>query len=283
MSARVGQHARYNPATFPDAAALQALINGGEKLIILGAGTYLLNAGLTIPAGVTLVGDGSEATILDYNDAAPLTTLVQLGIGARIEGMKLQKSGAGFVTNAVLAAGDGAMMVDVQSVVMALRVNNNLCRVERCRVNSSLDGIIIAGDLNTILHNMLDACVRGIHLDGSEANIVESNVIAGSAASSRGVHLDGAADFNHVRDNTIRDIQLASPGYGVDLDATGASNQVANNIFSGTFGSKAIKAGATVTVPATTQIHGNQTRGVSPPGARLSLADFGGATGMGTT
>jgi parallel beta-helix repeat protein len=133
----------------------------------------------------------------------------------------------------------------------------------------------------TILHNILNACVRGIHLDGSEANIVESNIIVGSAGSSRGVHIEGAADFNHVRDNSIRDIQLASPGYGVHLDATGVANQVANNIFSGLFGSEAIKGEATV--PATTQVLGNQTIGVSPPGARLTLADLGGATGIGNT
>jgi hypothetical protein len=106
MSVRVGPHARYNPATFPDVVALQALINGGQDLVVLGAGTYVLAAGLSIPAGVTLLGDGSEATILEYNDAAPLTTLVQLAAGARIEGMKLRRTGAGFVTNAVLAAGN---------------------------------------------------------------------------------------------------------------------------------------------------------------------------------
>jgi hypothetical protein len=280
MSVKVGGSARYNAGSFSDAVSLQALIDGGEKLIILGAGTYVVGAGLSVPAGVTLKGDGSEATVLEYNGAGALSTLVALAVNARIAGIKLVRTGAGVVTNGVRTSGDGASAIDVKASDMSIRVENDLCRVERCRVDLAADGIVVAGDRNVIIHSILNACIRSIYVPG-DGNIVESNTAVGDGTSTRGIHLDGACNFNHIRNNTIRDILSAAPGFGIDLEATGDSNQIANNIFSGTFGAKAIRA--TGSVPATTQLLGNQTIGVSPPSARISLADFGGATGIGNT
>jgi hypothetical protein len=282
MTVRVGGAARYSQVSFATSTvALQSLLNGGQKEVILGEGTYTLDAGLSVPSGVILRGDGAQATTLAYNSGGSITDFLTLASGARVEGIRLVRTGAGGVTNGVATSGNDAVIRDMILEVMAINVAHACCRIEGNRISGSPDGIIDSGDLNQILHNVISDCVRGIHLTGALRALVEGNDIAGNATSIRGIHADGAADFCKVLHNTIKDIQLGAPGRGIDWEASGASNLIQGNVFSGTFGTKAILADPSV--PATTQFVGNLTIGVSPPGARLVAADLGGATGFANT
>lgn len=281
MAVIVGPQARYNKSTFPTASELQDLIDGGEKEIRFMEGTYSLSSGLSIPAGVTLRGAGPTATILDYGGGAPLTELLVLAAGACVEGLQLKRSGAGAVTYGATLAAPGARAIDLNVQFMGLRVSSDSCRIEKCVVSQAADGLVVTGDFNQIFRNLAQTCVRGIHVNGGESNIIESNQIVGGALSERGIHMDSTADFNQVCMNLIKDIQAITPGRGIDLEALGSANIFRGNIFSGIFGTKAIVADGSV--PGTVQFIGNLTHAVTPPSARLSLADLGGATGVANT
>lgn len=282
MTVHIGGRAQYPKLAFPSTAEFQALLNGGEKLITFGQGTYDLDAGVTIPAGVTVRGDGAEATILRYNDAAAVATLITLAANAHLENLAVAVAGgSGAVTDGVKSSGDGCVISDVKMNALILRLQNDLARVFRCEFVTGSASLVITGDSNLVTDNIFSALVRAIYINGGSKNIVKSSQIVGSGVSTRGIHLDGAGNFNQILHNLISGIALASPGVGIDLAATGASNKVGHNIFSGAFGVKAMRGVGSL--PATTQFIGNQTIEVTPSSARFVAADLSGASGLSNT
>jgi hypothetical protein len=277
MAVRIGGQAQYHPATFPALAQIQALLNGGERDIVFGAGEYVLSGSLVIPADVRIRGDGRNSTVFSYNSAAPLTTLIEMGARSSISGVRIRRTGAGGVINAISSTGAGIEIRDSHIDSLAVNIAHDDCRVSECLIDNSDNGIVISGNRCQVFRNVISGCVRGIHLLGN-FGLVEGNTILGSAPSTRGIHIAGTADFSRILHNHVRNILTSSPGRGVDLDSPGESNFVGHNVFSGTFGAKAFRASGAV--PGSVQVIGTVTAGVSPSGARFEFSDLGGATGF---
>lgn len=283
MSVHIGRQARYNKGTFPTAADIQSVLDGGEKLVTLGDGIFDLDVGITIPTGVRLRGEGPGTTILQYKNTSAIVDFITLNAFAHLERLSVQSDvGSGVVTSAVATGGDDCDIEDVRMEDLVMRLRNFRTRVNRCNVIGDNAILIIEGDQNIVTECFFSDNIRAVHIDGGDNNIVKSNQIAGTAASSRGIHISDPANFNQIIHNQIRDIQLASPGVGIDLESTKDSNQIAHNIFSGTFGVKAMRVNA-AGVKGTVMLIGNQTIEVSPPSARFVLADLMNATGLANT
>lgn len=69
---------------FKTIGAALALAAAGENVRV-NAGVYTLAAGLTIPAGVSLTGAGTQCVVLDMPGVAASTTLITMGSNTRVE------------------------------------------------------------------------------------------------------------------------------------------------------------------------------------------------------
>lgn len=280
MIARVGQSFRYNLGTFPTTSDIQALLNGGASEIVLGAGTLNITSPLSVPANVTLRGDGPNATTIKWNTASATTNMITLLGGARLKALAVDRDpGAGAVTNGVVTGGTKCTIEDVRSQALPISIQHIQARIMRSIFAGGAATLDLLSDMGLVESCRFEGCARSIYISSGSCNLVKSNIIAGTTVSTRGIHMDGTSNFNLILHNIINSIILSSPGNGIQVDSgVGASNQISHNIFAGSFGGKALTLHATV--PATTQVIGNQTGEVTPAGARLVLADLGGATGF---
>ena len=90
--------------------------------------------------------------------------------------------------------------------------------------------------------------------------------------------MSGGSEENLIQSNKIESIQLN--GRGVYLDVTGVSNQISNNIFSGSFGAAGRALLVSAGTPSTNQIIGNQSISVLPVAARIIPAYLNSAAGL---
>lgn len=70
--------------TTDDATAIQAAVDSGASVVYIPAGNYRCDSTLTVPANVSLVGDGSGVSIIDGSQttAASLTSNTHIAIGS---------------------------------------------------------------------------------------------------------------------------------------------------------------------------------------------------------
>jgi len=212
MAVHIGKSAEYPKDTFPSSTNIQSLLDGGEKVITLGAGSYSLTTALIVPAGVTLRGDGT-GTILNWSSAAVITSMVTLNAGSKLENLLIQRS-AGTVTNAVLVSGASAALRGVYFSSLRLSVSASMCSVSDCIFNGASAYVLLNSTSAIVSRNLFQSTQVGVYINSANGNLVVDNQLVGYASANYGVHVDGSSDYNIVHANVISNMQ-GSPGYGV--------------------------------------------------------------------
>ncbi len=279
MAVRIGQHAVYKEDNVASSAELQAVLSGGQNLVLLGEGTYNLDAPITIPTGVTVRGDGPGVTTIKWNSSLSVAAAVRMQAGSRLEGATLQQGSSGLAARLLSTLGDECVVRDLRFLEAGMLVSHEYCRVRECLFEGNGVELKIAGDNAFVENNAFVGCLKAILVEGAAGALIQNNKIAGNSASGFGVHVTGTSDQCVVLMNQIKSIQ--SNGIGVYLDATGVSNQIAHNIFWGAFGVSGHALQVDSGVPSTNQIIGNQSKGATPASARFQPADFASAAALG--
>ena len=102
-------------------AAIAAATSGTH--IKIGAGTYNLDGGITIPTGVSVRGDSVQTTTLQMLNVATNTTLLTMGTNSRVEDLTLKLTSSGHYTLKGIVFG-GTTTADAKLRTCVVTVNN---------------------------------------------------------------------------------------------------------------------------------------------------------------
>lgn len=176
-------------------AALNAAASGNN--VIVRAGTY--NESLTIPANVSLTGEGPQAVVIQKLNVTANTTLITMGANCRCENFTANLSSSG---NYDLI---GVDFPSGSSITGKLR--NSIWTITSTASGSpTIIGVRSAGTSSTTY---------------STPNAIQRstiNVISSSQGSSRGILVSGANRF------AVRDIVVYARGTGADIIGVETTN-----------------------------------------------------------
>ena len=281
MAVRIGKQARYPKSNFSSATELQTLLDSGQKLIILGEGTYSIDSPLTVPAGVTLSGDGLNVTKIKWSSPLNTTSMIRLQAGARVENLTIEQGTSGVAVNAVQTLGSDCYVWDCLITDLRVLFSQSLCRIRGCKISGNAAGILITGENCFVENNIFSGNLKAVHVSGANAALIQNNKVVGSVISTHGVHLDGAVDYCLVLDNQIS--AVGANGIGIYMDVSGTSNQLKGNVFWGAFGVSGHAIRVSALTPSTNQLIANHTLGATPASVRLQPADLSSAVGIANT
>lgn len=272
MVVRIGQSAVYDATNVASSYQLQQVLSSGQKLVILGEGTYNLDASIVIPAGITVRGDGQGVTILKWNSSLSVANMIDMAAGSSLESLTVQQGTVGTVTNLVRAATDNCVVRDVYFNLGRGYISGGYCKVTDCEFYGSSIGLYVSGSHSVVTANIFTSCVQSLVLENSSCSMVKTNNITGNALSTYGIRLIGTSEFCLIGFNQIG--AILNNGVGLDINTSGQSNQVVSNIFFGAFGTTGNVLVVSATTPSTNQFIGNQSNMVTPVGARVVSADL---------
>jgi hypothetical protein len=169
-------------------AALAAASSGNN--VIVRAGTY--NEAITIPAGVCLTGQSTQAVTIQKLGVTANTTLITLSANARMENITCTLTSAG---NYNLV---GVEYVSGASITAKIRTS--VINVTSTTINGpSITGALSSGTSSTA-YSATDAIAR-----------TTINVISSSTGVSRGVYVNGPNRF------TVRETNIYARGTGSNI------------------------------------------------------------------
>ena len=177
---------------FADLASALAAATAGS-VVSLGAGTYPLGNGLTVPPGVTLAGAGPHLTVLSGH-GLPAAVVIGAGSAGQPALRSLTVAGA-----AVGVRVDAGHDVELRNVI--LRDNSEA----GLRILAGATASLING---TVLHNAI-----GIDVDGAALirnTLITANAIGLSAGSTGMI----TTTYSNVAENTTADRRGADVGPG---------------------------------------------------------------------
>jgi hypothetical protein len=136
--------------TNPLQEAVNELSSSGGT-IFLKRGTYTLNANLTLPANVSIKGEGENSII----DGAGLYGIIVNGNGVRIEDLKIQNMTTGITINTTRkrAKLEGLF---ITSSSIGIQLDGDECVVSNCFVtDNTTNGIVVTGANNAVATNVV--------------------------------------------------------------------------------------------------------------------------------
>lgn len=245
-----------------------ALTAGSGKKVVLLAGTYTLDAAVSVPNNTTLagVGDGSLITVPNsFNASIGIITNTDsaTGTGVTVRDLKIDGNKANQTSGTMrgvyfnnMGAGSGASArpggivtgVLVQNVyggngVLLENTHNTVLTATVARLNSASGINIDTSNNNRITANQSQGNGSlGINLATASNNTITGNMVDGNTAT--GISMGASSDENTVSGNTVFD--NASHGISsAGSNTTVTGNTVGNNTGTGIFFSAA--SGGTIT------------------------------------
>lgn len=213
-----------NQSADPIQAAISFLINSGRVgTIFIKAGTYNISAsGLTIPSGITLLGEG-QATILDLSSTAALSlTGISCLSNSAIKNLKIQNGFTSIFTDPSINDVTLENLI-VEYSTTAIEFQGNKAQATGCRLKNNNIGIKLTGNNNYITNSTVYSNSQAVLATGDE-NIILSNVIVDN--SSSGLTITSTSDRNIVSSNVI----LRNPTSATNLSNSGTNTQLVGNI-----------------------------------------------------
>jgi predicted acyltransferase (DUF342 family) len=130
-------------------AVNELALSGGT--IFLKRGTYTLNSNLTLPANVSIKGEGESSII----DGAGLYGIIVNGNGVRIEDLKIQNMTTGITVNATRKRAKlEGLFITLSST--GVQLDGDECVVSNCFVtDNTTNGIVVTGSNNAVATNVV--------------------------------------------------------------------------------------------------------------------------------
>ena len=189
---------RYRLPFLTISAAL-ALAVSGENVVVR-AGTY--NETLTIPANVSLTGEGPQAVVIQQLNVVATTVLITMGVNSRVENFTANLSSSAAVNLT------GVLFPDLTSTNAKLR--NSIWTITSTNTGS-----------NTILGASSPFTSTPPTTTYTAANAIQRtslNVISASTGITRGIYINGANRF------AIRDTVVYARGTGTNIIGVETTN-----------------------------------------------------------
>lgn len=199
-----------------DFGTIQDAINAGCRSIYVLEGIYTLAASITIPAGVTILGENAEAVII--NSAGLAHNVILNGIGIIVENVTVidcQNGLGAFEYNS--ADNCYVRNCNVEFSTRAAFFNaTTFSNFENCQVQGmSLQSIFVdvdSSDNRIMNNNVRNGGSYGIALEGSHNKVLHNTVVA--HVNNDGIFV--TSPFNTIMDNTVNNnangIYVASEG-----------------------------------------------------------------------
>ncbi len=189
---------------------------GGGKLFML-AGTYFPTDNINVPSGVSIVGNGSGNTIIDFGALAFQVQVVGTAMSSvtsvTLQGITLQNStvdlldvqyAQNLAINDLFASDGSANAITIDNSTI---VNTNIVTIDSCD-----KGIVVTNsDSFTFQNNSISNCVSG----GMEFSDFTNSVITDTAVDTCGVFGFKLTNVTNVGLQQITNINIDGVGYDI--------------------------------------------------------------------
>lgn len=193
-------------ATFPtngDFATIQGAINAGATSIFVRVGVYTLTTSITIPAGVTILGENAHTVVIDCDGEA--FNVILNGTGIIVENVTVSNCQNGLGAFEYNSANNCYVRnCNVEFSTRAAFFNaTTFSNLENCLIQGmSLQSVFVdvdSSDNRIMNNNVRSGASYGIALEGSHNKVLHNTVVA--HVNNDGIFV--MSPFNTIMDNTV--------------------------------------------------------------------------------